>query len=59
MSALTKFNNHCFSEWYLAAIERVLFPCENEEEINAWKENVCHRFRLDSSVVRDHVTFVI
>ncbi|KAF8141780.1 hypothetical protein EV363DRAFT_1291758 [Boletus edulis] len=38
MSALETFNNHYFSELYLVAFDRIMFPCQNEEEINQWKE---------------------
>lgn len=32
---------------------RVLFPCQNEEEIDKWEENVCCLFGQDTAAVRD------
>jgi hypothetical protein len=52
MSALDTFQDLCFSNWYIAVFERVLFPCETEAGIKKWEIKVSEEFSLDSSAVR-------
>lgn len=52
-SALAAFNQHHSSEWYMAVLQRVLFPCKNEAEEHEWEEKVRSLFAGNSSVVSD------
>lgn len=52
-SALETFDQCCFSEWYTATMQRVLFPCKSKGEIDEWRERVCRLFCRDTSAVSD------
>ena len=53
MSVLKKFDERCFSDWYTATLERVLFPCQTKEQIKQWEECFCQLFVQDVAAVRD------